>query len=432
VTDPRPSFFLSRRFLPLFVTQFLGAFNDNLFRQAILILITFGLAESVGSKAAVLNNLAIGLFILPYFLFSALAGQLADKYEKSGQIVWIKLWEIGLMIIGGIGFYYTSLPLLIAVLCGLGLQSTFFGPIKYGILPDLMKQNELLSANAMIEAGTFVAILLGTIIAGLSMASGYGVTGVIAIALGAAVIGTLSGKMVPSTGQADPNLKVTKNIFRSTHQQLSRAWGFDISRQSILGISWIWLYGSLHLSQMPVIAKNHMGGDETVVTLFMAVFSIGIGVGSFLSSKLLKGKISARLTKPALWALILLSVVIYISLPPFKADIELLKVAAFVSSPLNNVIAIMFLLAAIFAGMIIVPMYTILQNCAPRAERSRMIAANNIVNSGFMAGGAITAAIMLAVGFTSRELLLLLGIANFLMFPVALKLHKNIEKNTAI
>ena len=390
-------------------------------------LITFGLAEEIGTKVAVMNNLAIGLFILPYFLFSALAGQLADKYDKSGQIFWIKLWEVGLMIIGGIGFYYTSLPLLIAVLCGLGLQSTFFGPIKYGILPDLMKENELLSANAMIEAGTFIAILLGTIIAGIFMASGYGVVGVTGLAITAAIIGTLSGRAVPKTERAAPNLIITKNIFSSTRQQLSRAWGNDISRRSIIGISWIWLYGSIYLSQMPVIAKNHLGGDETIVTLFMACFSIGVGVGSFLSSKLLKGMISARLAKPAFQVLIAVSIILFTLLPAHQEAIKPIGISGFLANPFNWVIIILLLSTAVFSGMIIVPLYTILQHSSAPRERARMIAANNIVNSGFMAGGAITAALILFVGFSSADILLLLGISNFLMISVATKLEQSLS-----
>ena len=209
------NFFFSRRFLPLFITQFLGAFNDNVFRQAIVILITFGMAKEAGMQPAILNSLAAGLFILPYFLFSALAGQLADKYEKSGQIFWIKLWEIVLMLVGGLGFYLSSLPLLLAVLFGLGLQSTFFGPIKYGILPDLVGEKNLLSANAYIEAGTFIAILLGTIMAGLFIATNNGVLNVVLLAVGVAILGTLTGRRVPKVPPTGGDITINKNIFAS-------------------------------------------------------------------------------------------------------------------------------------------------------------------------------------------------------------------------
>jgi len=419
-----PKFFVSRRFLPLFITQFLGAFNDNLFRQAILILITFGLADQIAMQAAVLNNLAVGFFILPYFLFSALAGQLADKYEKSGQIVWIKIWEIILMIIGAFALYLSSLPLLIAVLCGLGLQSTFFGPIKYGILPDLMKENELLSANALIEAGTFIAILIGTIIGGLMMQREGGWMGLAALAISVAMIGTLSGRMVPKTGRAAPDLIIRKNIFASTSAQLAVAWRTDVTRRAIIGISWIWLYGSIYISQMPVVAKNHLGGDETVVTLFMACFSIGIGLGSFLCSKILKGVISARLAKPALIILCILSLLLYGLLPAASVFETPLGLSAFMNQPINWLVAFILTLTAICAGMVIVPMYAILQNMTPRAKRARMIAANNIINSGFMAGGAILAAVLLSRGLATTDILLIVGLANLIILPAATRLQK--------
>jgi len=418
------SFILKRHFLPLFVTQFLGAFNDNLFRQAIIILITFGLAQQVGMAPAILNNLAVGFFILPYFLFSALAGQLADKYEKADQIVWIKLWEVALMCVGALALYFSSLPLLIAVLTGLGLQSTFFGPIKYGILPDLVQEKELLTANSVVEAGTFIAILLGTIIGGLLMKEADGWLYLSTLTISVALIGTLSGRMVPKTGRAAPNIRVRANIFSSTGQQLKIAWQTDVTRRSIVGISWIWLYGSIYISQMPVVAKDHLGGDETVVTLFMACFSVGIGVGSFLCSKLLKGVISARLSRPALLLLLLLSLILYATLPPERPGATPVPVAVFLTSGFNWFIVAVLTLTAIFAGMIIVPMYAILQHETPRSQRSRMIAANNIINSGFMAGGSILAAALIASGLSTTDILLIFGGANLLILSSARKLEK--------
>ena len=418
------SFILKRHFLPLFITQFLGAFNDNLFRQAIIILITFGLAQQVGMAPAILNNLAVGFFILPYFLFSALAGQLADKYEKAGQIFWIKIWEVALMCAGALALYFSSLPLLIAVLAGLGLQSTFFGPIKYGILPDLVQEKELLTANSVVEAGTFIAILLGTIIGGLLMKEADGWFYLSTLTISVALIGTLSGRMVPKTGRAAPNIRVRANIFSSTGKQLKIAWKTDVTRRSIVGISWIWLYGSIYISQMPVVAKDHLGGDETVVTLFMACFSVGIGVGSFLCSKLLKGVISARLSRPALLLLLLLSLILYATLPAKQPDTTPLPVAVFLTSGFNWFIVAILTLTAIFAGMIIVPMYAILQHETPRSQRSRMIAANNIINSGFMAGGSLLAAALIASGLSTTDVLLIFGGANLLILSSARKLEK--------
>ncbi len=423
---PTPGFFGTKRFLPLFITQFLGAFNDNLFRSAIIMLITFGMAEQIGTAPAILNNVAIGLFILPYFIFSALAGQLADKYEKSGQIIWIKIWEVLLMLVGALGFYLGSLPILIAVLAGLGLQSTFFGPIKYSILPELMNQKELLSANALIEAGTFIAILLGTIIGGLVATSEGGVLGVSVLTIIAALIGVFSGRLVPKTVPAAPDLKITKNIFASTRNQLKKAWSVDISRYSILGISWVWMYGSLYITQIPVVAKDHLQGDETVVTIFMACFTLGIGLGSMLCSKMLKGSISARLAKPALLGLLALGIALYLALPTVSESQKLLNITEFMQVPFNWFILALLLSTAALAGMIIVPMYAILQDKSDTSERSRMIAANNIVNSGFMGGGSITATIIVAVGLTTPDVLLILALANLLLLRPAIKLHKTL------
>lgn len=423
------SYMVTKRFVPIFLTQFLGAFNDNLFRQAVIILITFRFAEELAMAPAILTNLAVGLFILPFFLFSALAGQLADKYEKSTQIVWIKVWEIGLMIIGGLAFYLESLPMMIAVLAGLGLQSTFFGPIKYGILPDLMKREELLSANAMVEAATFIAILLGTVIGGLLVANDGGLGRVSFFMIGIAILGTITGRLVPKTGQAAPDLVVQKNIFSSTRTLLKSSWANDISRRSILAISWIWLLGTIFIAQIPDIVKNNLGGNETIVTLFMASFSLGIGAGSLICSKLLQGDITARLAGPGLMALAAITALLYILLPGTmenEGTVLFYSVADFLSSPINAVITVLLILVAMGAGLVIVPLYAILQDRTDRAKRSRTMAATNIVNSGFMAGGSLVAAALIGFGVSSPQVLLIAGIANLLFVPVVKRLQASL------
>ncbi|MFC3050429.1 MFS transporter [Kordiimonas pumila] len=421
------SILVSRRFLPLFITQFFGAFNDNLFRQAILILITFGMAETFSTSVGVMNNLAVGLFILPFFLFSALAGQLADKYEKTGQIFWIKVWEIGLMIAGAIGFYLSSLPVLIVVLTGLGLQSTFFGPIKYSILPDLLAKKDLLFANAMIEAGTFLAILLGTLVGGFVMATENGHSAIAAVTISIAVLGTLSGRMVPKTGQAAPDIKITANIFASTKAQMQKAWACNISRRSIIGISWIWMYGSLYISQMPVIIKSHLGGDESVVTLSMACFALGIAIGSFLCNRLLKGLISSRLASPTFIVMLCLGVLLYVLVPAEASNIGALSALAFIQLPLNDLIMALLLTTAICAGIVIVPLYAVLQDKTDRSERSRIIAATNICNSGFMAGGAIIAALLVSFGASTSFIFLLIAVGNIAMITITNRLSSDLK-----
>lgn len=430
MTDKKSSFIFTRRFLPIFLTQFFGAFNDNLFRQAVIILITFKFATELAMAPAILTNLAVGLFILPYFLFSALAGQLADKFEKARQIVWIKIWEIGLMILGGFAFYLESLPLMITVLAGLGLQSTFFGPIKYGILPDLMDRDELLSTNALVEAGTFIAILLGTIIGGLLVLSDGGIFQVSAFMVLIAVIGTVTGWLVPKTGQAAPDLTIQINVFASTRHLMKSSWSNDISRRSIIGISWIWLLGTIFIAQIPDIVKNRLGGNEDMVTLFMACFSVGIGAGSMLCSRLLKGEITARLATPGLWALAVITTALYLMLPgplPAETSAPFTSVSDFLLDPMNLVITVILVLISMGAGMVIVPLYAVLQDRTDRAERSRTIAATNVVNSGFMAGGSLLAAALIGFGFSSPQVLLFTGFANLLFVPVMNRLHGDLS-----
>ncbi len=418
-------FFFTLKFLPLFITQFLGAFNDNLFRAAILMIITFSSTEG-GTSIGIMNNIAIGLFMLPYFIFSALAGQLADKFEKSTQIFWIKVWEIALMVAGAYAFYVENVVFLIVILSGLGLQSTFFGPIKYAMLPDLMKKSELLSANALFEAGTFIAILLGTTIGAFVVASQGGLYGISLLTIGVAVVGAISSRYVPKTGRAAPQLVIQKNIFMSTGQQIKKAWSIAYTRRAIICISWIWMYGAIYTTQMPVVAKQHLNGNEDVVTLFMALFTLGIGIGSALCSKLLKGSISAKLATPCLLLLTVLGTILFLLLPPVSEATELLTISAFLSDVYNWIILILLVAIAALAGMTIVPMYTILQEKSDTSERSRMIAANNVVNSGFMVIGSLIATVILSFGFSTAIVLLILGFANFLVMPSASKLNKSL------
>lgn len=433
MSNPSPlSLLFSRRFFPIFTTQFLGAFNDNLFRQAVIILITFQFAEAMNIPSPILTNLAVGLFILPFFLFSALAGQLADKYEKTTQIIWIKAWEVVLMILGAISLSLGNLWMMIAVLAGLGLQSTFFGPIKYGVLPDLMRRNELLGANALVEAATFIAILTGTIIGGLFVLSDGGLLQVSYFMIGIAVVGVCTGAFVPKTGQAAPDLTIQKNIFGSTRQLLRTSWQDDVSRRAIISISWIWLLGTLFIAQIPDIVKNRLHGDEQVVTLFMASFSVGIGVGSILCSRLLKGAISAALAPKALITLSLATATLFLLIPDeATTSITVVGLSGFLESVINWAITLLLGLVAVAAGVVIVPLYAILQDHTDRAQRSRIMAATNIVNSGFMAGGSLVAAALVGFGITSPMILLIAGVVNMLIIGTTRKLEADLTPVSA-
>ncbi len=415
----------SRNFLPLFITQFLGAFNDNLFRFAVIMMITFGVTNTT-TDPAILNNLAIAMFILPYFLFSALAGELADKYEKSGQIKWIKIWEIGLMSAGAIGFYTQNIYILIGVLSGLGLQSTFFGPIKYGILPQHLKREDLLGGSALIEAGTFIAILLGTTIGALIAVGDGSALNISLFTVVIAVLGTLSGLYVPKTPRADPDLKINLNIFSSTGQRLRRVYRSHIAWPAIMGISWIWAFGSIYLTQIPVITKEMLRGDETVVTLFLCCFSVGVGAGSLFCSRILKGEISARLAPKGLVVLTALCCLLFFLIPDEPRELIIMTLPEFLSEPMNVVILINVAFIAMLAGVVIVPLYAILLDQTDPAERSRVIASTNIINSGFMVLAGITAALLAALGFATAEIALLTGILSLaFIFPVK-KLHSRL------
>ncbi|WP_374762902.1 MFS transporter [Yunchengibacter salinarum] len=425
------SLLTTRRFAPLFGVQFLGAMNDNLFRASVIMLITYRLAEGIGIPAGVLNNAALALFILPYLLFSALAGQLADKYDKAPQVRWIKLWEVLLMLTGALALHLENIVLMLAVLFGLGLQSTFFGPIKYAVMPEQLDRRELLAGNALIEAGTFLAILLGTIIGGLLVLRTGGGMMVSALTIGAAVAGLGLAGLMPRHHGAAPGLRVRRNVVASTRDQLVAAFTHPIARPAILGISWIWLFGSLYLTQIPVVTKDHLGGNEQVVTLILSVFSIGIGAGALASNRLLKGAISARLVAPGLLVLLAASGALYVSVPPPRASADLMGLVAFLAEPLGWGYLALFLLIAAAGGSVIVPLYAILQDRSDDTARSRMIAANNVVNSLFMAGGSLVAAWAVGMGAAALDVLAAAGLVNLLMLYPALRLDGRLSLERA-
>ena len=288
-----------KRFLPLFLTQFLGAFNDNLFKSALVILITFQLAEQNGLNAQILITIVAGLFILPFFLFSATAGQIADKYEKSSLIRIVKLVEIVLMCLTAIAFYYLNLWILIILLFFMGAQSAFFGPLKYSILPQHIAEDELVAGNGLVSAGTYIAILSGTLFGGLFILNSFGRTLISAGVVSVAVLGYFASLFIPKAEALDSEIKIDWNIPRATWQIISYVRVIKPVFRSILGISWFWFLGAIFLAQFPTFAKDVLGGNEEVSTFFLMIFSIGVGFGSTLCNKILKGEISARLVVPS-------------------------------------------------------------------------------------------------------------------------------------
>ncbi len=401
-----------RRFLPFFVTQFLGAFNDNVFKNVLVILVTFSYAQSLGLDPNVLVNAAAGLFILPFFLFSATAGQFADKYEKSTLIRRIKLAEIGIMIIGAAGLLLGNLYMLLGVLFLMGTQSSFFGPAKYAILPQHLRPNELVGGNALVEMGTFLAILLGTIGGGL-LAGGKqsGVYAACLIVIGVAVLGWQSARSIPRAEAVDPTLRINWNVLTETVRILRNTYRNRTVFLSVIAISWFWFYGSLFLTQMPNYAKYVLHGDESVVTLLLATFSIGIGVGSLACEKLAHKRIELGLVP---FGAIGLSVFAFdlSFVQPSVVPTTALSAGEFLRAAASLRVLLDLGLIALFGGFFIVPLYALVQSRSDPGYRSRVIAGNNILNALGMVIAALMAAAALSAGLSIPQLFLVVSFMN--------------------
>ena len=402
----------TRRFLPFFVTQFLGALNDNLFKNAMVLLLTFQAAQASSLNSGVLVNLAGGLFILPFFLFSATAGQLADKYERTRIIRMVKLFEIAIAVVGSIGFARKDVALLFTALFMLGVHSTVFGPVKYAILPQHLRESELVGGNALVETGTFVAILFGTIIAGVLMGrsdGGHIIVPVLTIAVAAA--GYLASRSIPRAPAPDPTLKLNWNPLSETWHTIELTRGNRAVFLSILGISWYWFIGILMLSQFPGYAKEHLGGNETVVTLLLAVFAVGVGVGSLLCERLSGHKIEIGLVPFGSIGLTLFILDLFFASPaPGVLPHE--NAMQFLVRPQSWRVLIDLVLIGAFGGFYIVPLYALIQQRSDPAHRSRIIAANNILNALFMVLASLIAGALLALGATIPQLFLATAVLN--------------------
>jgi len=404
----------SRRFLPLFVTQFLGAFNDNAYRQTLVILVTYGLIQIGGNDPRVLITAAAGVFILPYFLFSAIAGQLADKLEKSRLILFVKIMEIAVMGLAAAGFLLGYVWLLMFVLFMMGTQSAFFGPLKYSILPDHLREDELVAGNALIETGTFLAILLGTIFGGMMGAMEGGPPLVAGTVLTIAAAGVAASFFIPKAGPAAPNLKLNLNIVGESWSIVRHAAKTPAVFRSIIGISWFWAVGTIFLAQFPTFGVDIFGADETVVTLFLVAFSLGIGLGSLQCNRWLQGEVSARYVPLGAVGMALVGFDLYAAASqiPAPAGGTLIGVGEFFTSWANVRVFADLVFIAIFGGFFIVPLYSIMQARSNEENRSRTIAANNIVNAGFIVVASAVSASMLWYSFSVTEVFLALAIGN--------------------
>ncbi len=405
----------TRRFLPLFITQFFNAFNDNAFKNAFVVLITYKIAQTIAMEQFYLALIG-GIFILPFFLFSATAGQVADKFEKTRIIRWIKFFEIVFMIIAVFGFYYQNVGLLMSTLFFLGCHSTFFGPIKYSILPEHLQKYELIGGNGLIEAGTFTAILLGQVLGGGLFGSTNGLFYISVALITVAIVGFISSLFIPQTRRGQPELQISPHIFRETAKIIRIVRQKKIIFVAVIGISWFWFVGATFLTQFPTFTKNTLVGNAHVFTLFLTVFSIGIGVGSLLCNLLLRGRISAFYVPLAILGMSIFILDIYLATHHLTVpNIALLNIQDFLKNSINIRILVDVFLITVCGGLYVVPLYAIMQENSIEAERSRVIAGNNIVNAFFMVISAIYIMIVTALHFSLPQLFLILAVSNLVI-----------------
>jgi 1-acyl-sn-glycerol-3-phosphate acyltransferase len=400
-----------RRFLPFFCTQFLGAFNDNVYKNALIIMLAFHAAALTEMSSGTLVNLCAGLFILPFFLFSATAGQLADKYDKSRIIRYVKLFEIGIMVVGAAGFLLQNLMLLIGALFLLGLHSTIFGPVKYSILPQHLEIKELVGGNGLVEMGTFLAILLGTVLGGVLISQENSAVLVSVAVIAIACAGYLVSRAVPGAPAAAPDLKINWNPITETWANLKFTRGNHSVFLSVLGISWFWFYGATLLAQFPNYCKDVLGGNEHVATVMLTTFSIGVGTGSLLCERLSGHKVEIGLVPFGSIGLTLFALDLYFASPTAVVE-HAIGATQFLSQPANWRILFDLIMIGVFGGFYIVPLYALIQSRAERSHQSRIIAGNNILNAMFMVGSAAMSIVLLKAGVTIPQLFLVTALLN--------------------
>ena len=402
-----------RRFAPFFWTQFLGAGNDNLFKFAFTVLVTYQL--QVAWLPPAMAGLVIGaLFILPFVLFSATSGQLADKHDKQMLIRRLKQLEVAVMVLAAYGFFTQHVGMLLGCIFLMGLQSTLFGPVKFAYLPQHLNERELMGGNGMVEMGTFVAILLGNVAGGLIIAvPGIGANAVGAVAVGLAVLGWLTAELIPPTPAQDPHLRINWNPFTETWRNLKLAHENVVVFRSLLGISWMWFFGAVFLSQFPNFAKNVLHGDEQVASLLLVVFSIGIGTGSLLCEVLSRRHVEIGLVPLGAIGMTVFSVDLYLAAAGLQeATQAVYSLGAFVAHPPHWRVMADLMLLSLFAGLYSVPMYALIQMRSQPTHRARIIAANNILNALFMIASSVLAGALLGSGFSVAQVFLFTGLAN--------------------
>ncbi|MEV8520877.1 MFS transporter [Dyella marensis] len=401
----------SRRFAPFFWTQALGAFNDNAFRNAMVMLVAFQMGLD-DHTVSLYTSLAPALFILPYFLFSATAGQLAEKYEKTRIIRFVKLFEIGAMLLAAVGFYTHHISLLLAVLFLMGLHSTVFGPIKYAILPQALKPQELVGGNGLVEMGTQLAMLIGMIAGNaLMLIVGFGPVAASSLTILVACIGYLASRQIPSAPATAPDLRFSWNPYTETLKVLKLTRADRAVFNAVLGISWFWFFGTVLISQLPNYTRLNLGGDGSVNTLVLTLFSIGTGIGSLLCERMSGRRVEVGLVPLGAFGLTVFGVDLYFARSGLAA-MHGLDWTAFLHSPGSWRIALDLTLVGMFAGFYVVPLFAFVQSRAPREQLSRIIAGNNILNALWICVASGFGLGLSAAGLTPAQIFLATALLN--------------------
>ena len=415
------SLLATRRFGPLFVTQLLGAFNDNLYRTALIFIVAYDIAAADPEQAAFLASLAAGLFILPFLLFSGIAGSLADARDKAAIARLVKQLEIGFMGLGWLALAIGSLPLALVVVFLMGCHSTLFGPVKYAILPQHLKPAELIGGTGMVEAATFVAILLGQVAGGLLATAAVG-----PVAVGLAVLGWLASRAIPPA-PPEAAVAISWNAWTSARAAIAHAWSDRRLWQATLAISWFWALGAVYTSQFVPLARNVMGGSEAVATAFLSLFSVGIAAGSLAVARILRGRLSTRVCLWAGVAMALAGLDLFFAIAAVGSAPK--TVAGLMATPAGwRVAADLFALAAA-GGVFSVPLYAVLQTAGAAGSRARAIAANNIINSLFQVSAVLAVGAAVGAGVGAALVLMLSGLTVLLLLPGLDQIDKSVKSH---
>lgn len=409
-----------RRFLPLFITQFLGAMNDNLFKTAMVLFVIYNIYNDP-KQEEVFSAVASAVFILPFFLLSAIAGQLADAYDKARLIRIVKTAEVGIMVVGGAGLLIGNIPLMMIALFAMGVHSTFFGPIKYAILPQHLAPDEVLGGTGLVEAGTYIAILAGTILAGF-ISHHVAAAGVLILA----VIGWFAGREVPPAPPVGDNHKIEWNIFRASYRLVYATMHIRHLFLAIVSISFFWTIGAVLFVQFPPLVKNVLQADKSVASLFLAIFSIGIAIGSVWINRLLKGFVSARFA-PVSVIFMGAFILCFHFIAKFWVQGPkgtLYNVAEFAYHPMAPVLLGCLLAIAISGGMFVVPLYAFLTTSVAKSDTARTVGANNLVNAGCMVVGSALAVGLSAIGVSATDQFIMTAAMCLVSAWLAWKLHK--------